>query len=255
MLTEYMLDHIRRKAGDYLDQEDIKEENRLVSEGKLKQEEAIYNNQYVDTIPVEDYIIQQEVPAHLLQKQGQLYGSQIRILGISDITPGTEFDVNGEKMSDEKLVNEYKELHAQNIRESFEDLMAELGLDKLVKDGKLVYETIDELPTDERNQVYKNLEFLLQKELSKDAKYGLDMYRACTLQYDRDGNVIDFTVPLMDPIQSRRIQELINSIIKKTINKQRITGGPVVQTTAYDRDLHIRFKDKEGNILQTLEEY
>ena len=254
MLTEYMLDHVRRKAGDYLDQEDINEEERLVSEGKLKREEALYNNQYVDTIPVEDYIIQQEVPAHLLEHQ-QLYGSQIRILGISDITPGTEFDVNGEKMSDEELVNEYKELHAQNIRESFEDLMAELGLDKLVKDGKLVYETIDELPTDERNQVYKNLEFLLQKELSKDAKYGLDMRRACSLQYDDNGNVRDFAVPLMDPIQSRRIQELINSIIKKSINKQRITGGPVVQTTAYDNNLHIRFKDKDENLLKTHEEY
>ena len=54
---------------------------------------------------------------------------------------------------------------------------------------------------------------ILQKELSKDAKYGLDMRRACSLQYDRDGNVIDFAVPLMDPVQSRRIQELINSII------------------------------------------
>lgn len=253
-LTEYMLDHVRRKAGDYLDQEDLNEEERLISEGKLKREEAIYNNQYVDTIPVEDYIIQQEVPAHLLEHQ-QLYGSQIRILGISDITPGTEFDVNGEKMSDEELVNEYKELHAQNIRESFEDLMAELGLDKLVKDGKLVYETINELPTDERNQVYKNLEFLLQKELSKDAKYGLDMRRACSLQYDDNGNVRDFAVPLMDPIQSRRIQELINSIIKKSINKQRITGGPVVQTTAYDSNLHIRFKHKNGGLLLTREEY
>ena len=258
LLTEYMLYHVRTKRSSrqsMQDQDDFDTTERLVREGKLKREEALYNAQYVDTIPLDDYIIQQEVPAHLLQKQGQLYGSQIRILGISDITPGTEFDVNGKKMSDKELVDEYKSLHAQNIRESFEDLMEELGLDKLSKDGEVRLETIDELSTEDRNQVYKNLEFLLQKELSKDAKYGLDMRRACALQYDADGNVIDFAVPLMDPIQSRRIQELINSIIKKSINKQRITGGPVVQTTAYDRNLHIRFKDKEGNILPTLEEY
>ena len=294
-LTEYMLDHVRRKAGDYLDQEDINEEERLVSEGKLKREEALYNNQYVDTIPVEDYIIQQEVPAHLLEHQ-QLYGSQIRILGISDITPGTEFDVNDGKMSDKELVNEYKRLHAQNIRESYEDLMVELGLDKVeklrdkmsqellskddfIRENNLPYSTPQEIAdtdrkyalykvrntfdsiaslpigTPERNEFFKNLEFLLQKELSKDAKYGLDIRRACSLQYDDNGNVRDFAVPLMDPIQSRRIQELINSIIKKSINKQRITGGPVVQTTAYDRNLHIRFKDKDGNILKTHEEY
>ena len=254
MLSEYMLNHIRRKTDSPSVQENFDVEDELVRQGKLKREEAIYNNEYVDTIPVEDYIIQQEVPAHLLEHE-QLYGSQIRILGISDITPGTTFNVNGEMMSDEALVNEYKELHAQNIRESFNDLMEELGLDKLNKNGEISFETIDQLSSDERNQVYKNLEFLLQKELSKDAKYGLDMRRACALQYDADGNVIDFNVPLMDPIQSKRIQMLINSIIKKSINKQRITGGPVVQTTAYDQNLHIRFKDKNGNILMTFNEY
>lgn len=48
---------------------------------------------------------------------------------------------------------------------------------------------------------------------------------------------------------------LINSIIKKKINKQRIEGGPVVQTTAYDKDLHIRFKNKNGGLLLTKDEY
>ena len=256
-LSEFLMKHVRTKG---MKGESVQEENdftaneRLVKEGKLKREETYYNSQYVDTIPVEDYIIQQEVPAHLLEHQ-QLYGSQMRILGISDITPGTEFTVGEESISAEALVQEYKDLHATNIRESFNDLMVELGLDKLNKNGEVRLETINELPSDERNQVYKNLAFLLRKELTKDAKYGLDLYRSCALQYDRDGNVIDFAVPLMDPIQSRRIQELLNSIIKKSINKQRITGGPVVQTTAYDRNLHIRFKDKKGNILPTLEEY
>ena len=271
LLKEYLLSHVRTKGHTSLsvqDQDDFDANERLVQEGKLKREETLYNSQYVDTIPVEDYIIQQEVPAHLLQAQGQLYGSQIRILGISDITPGTQFQVNGMTISDEQLVNEYKELHAQNITESFEDLMEELGLDKLKKfidnwkdtnpDGEAIVQTIADLPIGNpiRDEIYKNLASLLQKELSKDAKYGLDMYRACTLQYDTTtGNVIDFAVPLMDPIQSKRIQMLINSIIKKSINKQRITGGPVVQTTAYDSNLHIRFKHKNGGLLLTREEY
>ena len=256
-LRDYLLEHVRTVGmGSNFRQnkDDFEANERLVREGKLKREEALYNSQYVDTIPLDDYIIQQEVPAHMLEHQ-QLYGSQIRILGISDITPGTEFQVNGRTMTDSQLVDEYKALHAQNIRESFEDLMKELGLDKLSKNGKVDITTIDGLSSEDRNQVYKNLEFLLQKELSKDAKYGLDMRRACALQYDRDGNVIDFNVPLMDPIQSRRIQELINSIIKKSINKQRITGGPVVQTTAYDNNLHIRFKGKNGEILPTYDEW
>ena len=292
------------------DWNDFDENERLVSEGKLKREEVLYNSQYVDTIPLDDYIIQQEVPAHLLNKFGQLYGSQIRILGISDITPGTDFEVwnsatgSYESMPDHNkngqkgLVEEYKELHAQNIRESFDDLMKEMGIEdidaliqKWVATGRLLskeafiqkndipnstkkqqidadrtyrdyirsntFESIADLPigTPERNTFFKNMESLLQKELTKDAKYGSDTYEACTLQYDDFGNVIDFTVPLMDPTQSRRIQELINSIIKNNINKQKIAGGPVVQTTAYDKNLHIRFKDKKGNILPTLEEF
>ena len=269
LLTEYLLRHVYTKGmseDSVQDEEDFANTEMLVQEGKLKREEALYNSQYVDTIPVEDYIIQQEVPAHLLEHQ-QLYGSQIRILGVSDITPGTQFTVGSNSMTAEELINEYKELHAQNIRESFEDLMEELGLDKLQEfmdswnetapDREVIFKTIADLPKGNpvRNEIYKNLAFLLQKELSKDAKYGLDIRRACALQYDRDDNVIDYNVPLMDPIQSKRIQMLINSIIKKDINKQRITGGPVVQTTAYDKDLHIRFKDKKGNILMTFDEW
>lgn len=259
-LTEYMLSKIRRTTDDESTQEQFDAEERLVKQGKLKREEVLYNSQYVDTIPVDDYIIQQEVPAHLLEHE-QLYGSQIRILGISDITPNTEFDVNGQKMSDKELVQEYKELHAKNIQESYDDLMKELGLDGIEevtgKDGDADFQSIIDLPVDnpKRIEVLQNLAFLLQKELSKDAKYGLDTRRACSLRYDSDGNPVNFNVPLMDPIQSKRIQMLLNSIIKKSINKQKINGGPVVQTTAYDQNLHIRFKDKNGNILKTFDEY
>lgn len=270
LLTEYLHYHVRTKKSSRQSaqsQDDYDANERLVQEGKLKKEETLYNSQYVDTIPIEDYIIQQEVPAHLLDHE-QLYGSQIRILGISDISDDEDLriDVNGESLTKQQLVNEYKELHAQNIRESYEDLKKELGFDKLedyiqeqrssgVPEEDIV-DTIAKLPIGNpiRETIYRNLAALLQKELSRDAKYGLDVRRACSLKIE-NGHVVDFNVPLMDPIQSKRIQMLINSIIKKTINKQKITGGPVVQTTAYDKNLHIRFKDKHGGLLLTEEEY
>lgn len=260
-LTEYMLAHIRTKKmpgtrvqtdAEYAIQE------AMVNDGSMYKEEALYNSVYVDTIPVEDYIEQQEVPADLLSENGHQYGSQIRILGISDITPGTEFDIlddEGNKMTADKLIAEYKSLHAQNIRESFNDLMEELGLSDIAKNGEVDLNNIDRLPQSTRNKVYRRLEEILQKELSRDAKYGFDMRRACSLEEDENGNVKGFIVPLFDPIQSNRIQMLLNSIIKKTINKQKINGGPIVQATAYDNDLHIKFKDKNGNILKTYSEY
>ena len=207
-----------------------------------------YNEAYVDTIPVENYIIQQEVPAHLIGHE-QLYGSQSRILGISDITPGTEFEVKGEKLSDKELVDEYKELHAANIRDSFDALMEELGLDKDYADP-------DHPTVAEKNARREKLESILQKEILKDSKYGYDIARACTLEVvDPTTGEKDFIVPLMDPIQSTRIQMLINSIIKNNINKQKIKGGPVVQSTVYDKDLHIIFKDKNGKPLKTRDEF
>ena len=301
-LIEYLFKHVRTytMSGDKVQsQQDFEGAETLVRAGIYRREEALYNFNYVDTIPLDDYIIQQNVPIHRFEDQ-QLYGSQIRILGISDITPSTPgnptmFDVNGEKMTGEDLVKEYKDLHAKNIYAAYDELFEELGLDKIekarqelipqtfeefVKDkGYLTdtreqrraahiayneyrirssFDNVSKIPSKERNTLYKNLEFLLQKELAKDAKYDFDTKRACTLQYDDNGDVIDFTVPLMDPIQSKRIQMLINSIIKKKINKQKINGGSVVQTTAFDKNLHIRFKKKGGKygeLLDTRDEY
>lgn len=262
LLTDYLLEKVSRNS---LNEEQRKYEDGLVQNGTLTHNETLYNTVYVDTVPVENYIIQQEVPAHFLEHE-QLYGSQSRILGISDITPGTKFDVKGESVEAEDLIKEFKELHAENIHASYIELLHELGIDNDIdindlfdaQTGTIKKEfqsALDSPRTAERNKRYEKLASLLQTEIFKDAKYGIDMLRACTLQYDTSGNVIDFTVPLMDPIQSNRIQMLINSIIKKRINKQEINGGPVVQTTAYDKDLHIRFKDKDGNILKTFTEY
>lgn len=275
-LTQFLYNSVQRPDPDSVS--DPQERKRLLDEDdyvryeddydyynsfkKLKEEEVLYNTKYVDTIAVEDYIIQQEVPIHDFE-EGALFGSQIRILGISDITPGTMFKVNNaltgkkdESMVAEDLIKEYKELHAENIKASFNSVMHELGFDLLKSvDSRhnISFTNLMDLPVDnpERIKVLQNLEYLLQKELSKDDKYGPDTRMACSLNSDKS----DFMVPLMDPIQSKRIQMLLNSIIKKTINKQKITGGSAVQVTAYDRDLHIRFQDSDGKELLTLQEF
>lgn len=181
-----------------------------------------YNEQYVHTFSFDDYGIQQEVPNHL-QDHEQLMGSQVRILSISDITPGTIFDVYGKgKVKSEDLINEYNELIAKNIKESFNQLSRDLKLKGTRK---------------ERNEA---LSALLKDSILKDQRYGDDLLRACSL--DENG---EFVIPLNDPIQSIRIQQLLNSVIKSRINKQKVKGGPVVQATSFglSEDLHIRFKD------------
>ena len=184
-----------------------------------------YNDQVVHTISFEDYGIQQEVPAHFSDHE-QLMGSQIRILSVSDITPNTSFNVNGETLTDKELVNEYQSLIAENIRESFDLLIKEFNLKGTRK---------------EKNRALSDL---LIKTILKDQRYGSDLLRACSL--DANG---EFNIPPSDPIHSNRIQQLLNSIIKNRINKQKISGGPVVQASSFGlaEDLKIVYNE-DGTI-------
>lgn len=195
-----------------------------------------YNDQFVHTIPFEDYGIQQEVPAHLVDHM-QAMGSQVRILSISDISEGARFQVHNQKgtWDREHLIGRYQELHAQNIIESFEELARDLNLKD--KNGKLITN---------RKLRNKALSEIMIDAIKKDQRYGADLMRACSL--DKNG---EFIVPPNDPIQSQRIQQLINSIIKSRINKQKVQGGPVVQASVFGMsdDLHIVFKDKNGKLL------
>lgn len=193
-----------------------------------------YNDEYVHEFSYDDYLLQQEVPDHLRDHE-QPMGSQIRILSISDINPNAQFTASGKPISGSQLVQEYQSLIAENINASF---------DQLVKDFN-----IDSTDRFKRN---KAIEKLLTETILKDQRYGDDLLRACTLNDQGE-----FTIPLCDPIQSIRIQQLINSIIKSRINKQYVKGGPVVQTSVYGMsdDLHIRFRDKKGNLLMTFSEF
>ena len=192
-----------------------------------------YNDQYVHTISFEDYGIQQEVPAHLVDHQ-QLMGSQMRILSISDITPNTDFEVDGEIIKDSELKEEYQQLIAENIRESYNYLIKEFKLKGT------------------RKQKNEALSRLLTKTILEDQRYGSDLLRACSL--DKNG---EFIVPPNDPVQSIRIQQLLNSIIKNRINKQKISGGPVVQASAFglSEDLHIVFNEKDPGKVKYFECY
>ena len=162
--------------------------------------QKIYNEQYVHEIPFEDYGIQQEVPEHLVDAY-QLFGSQIRKLILADITPGTIFQVgqDGESMTKEQLIDQYQELIAANVEESFNKLVEDLKLDNA--DIKVKNKAISKL---------------LAEEIRTNSRYGPDLLIACSLNEEGD-----FVIPLADPSQSYRIQQLMNSIIKSRITKQK----------------------------------
>ena len=199
-----------------------------------------YSQTYVHELPFEDYCLQQEVPEHFKNHE-QVHGSQLRYIVVSELATkdsfgnDTTYEVEGRKVSADEFKAEYEQTVADNIEDSISELESALGLNSIsAKDRNIA------------------LSKILQREILSSPRYGVDLLQACSV--DENGR---FRIPLGDPIQSKRVEQLINSIIKNRVNKQEIAGGPVVQVTNFgtSRELNIRFKDKNGGLLMTRAEY
>jgi hypothetical protein len=177
------------------------------------------DNQVFKTISYEDYKIQQPIPEHL-QDTSQLFGTQLRKLIISDIAEDAVFKVRGKDFSKKELLSLYNNSIIENTIEAFD------GIKEEFKDTK-------------------SLQAIIENELINNSRYSKDLLNAC--QLDNNGN---FVLPLFDPSQSDRIQQLLNSIWKSRITKQKIKGGKAVQMSSYgfSDDLHLKFKDVDGKV-------
>ena len=198
-----------------------------------------YNADRVHETSFEDYCLQQEVPPHFLDHE-QIHGSQVRYIVLGDLETSdylgnaVTYNVEGRQLTADEFKAEYEQTIAENIKESIEELARELNV------------------TGDRRSRNLALSQILQKEIASSPRYGVDLMLACSL--DENG---EFRLPLGDPTQAKRIEQLINSIIKNRVNKQTITGGPVVQVSNFgtSRQLNIRFKDKNGELLKTRDNF
>lgn len=228
--------------------------NQIFKEETDATGERIYKNYNTNTFvhetSFEDYCLQQEVPEHF-KEHSQAHGSQIRMITPSDLDLFT-IDENGQqvdnfyewtepdgtvkRMKADEFRKEYEQTIADNIEESIDNLSAELHLNS--EDKR------------ERNIA---LSKILQREVLSSPRYGIDLVQACSI----DKETGEFRIPKGDPIQAKRIEQLINSVIKNRVNKQKIAGGPIVQVSNFgtSKQLHIRFNDKQGNLIPLEEEY
>ena len=235
--------------------------NQIFKEEYNQKGERVYQNYNTDTFvhetSYEDYCLQQEVPEHF-KEHSQAHGSQIRMITPSDLDffttdengnqvdnyyEWTEPDPNNpgktiqRKVKADEFRREYEQTIADNVKESIETLAKELCL-----------------TGEKRSRKEQNIALakILQREILSSPRYGIDLIQACSI----DKETGEFRIPKGDPIQAKRIEQLINSIIKNRINKQKIAGGPIVQVSNFgtSKQLHIRFKDKKTNGLLPLEE-
>lgn len=227
-----------------------------------KQGTTDYNtDSYVQEAPFEDYCIQQEIPEHF-KNHSQAHGSQTRMIVPSDLDYYYDSTRDDEHLNDEDNIVKYEwtddshkkhSLNADEFRNHYESTIAENildSLDKLAKEFHLT-DSNDKEVTDKKERNIA-LSQILIKEIDSSPRYSIDLRWACSLNDEGE-----FNIPLGDPIQCKRIEQLINSIIKNRVNKQEIAGGPIVQVSNYgtSRQLHIRFNDKKGNLMPTEEEF
>lgn len=176
------------------------------------------NPNVVHKVSYEDYGIQTATPEHAIDAV-QLVGTQIRKLITADISDDTTITVDGRSMTKKEWLDLYNAINTENILQAFADV------DEIFKDSKEV-------------------EKILLEEIRGNQRYGMDMMRACTL--DENNN---FNIPLSDPVQSQKVQTLLNSVIKSRITKQKIRGGALIQVSDYGLtdELHVVFEGEGAN--------
>lgn len=176
------------------------------------------NPNVVHKVSYEDYGIQTATPEHAIDAV-QLVGTQIRKLITADISDDTTITVDGRSMTKKEWLDLYNAINTENILQAFADV------DEIFKDSKEV-------------------EKILLEEIRGNQRYGMDMMRACTL--DENNN---FNIPLSDPVQSQKVQTLLNSVIKSRITKQKIRGGALIQVSNYGLTdkLHAVFEGEGAN--------
>lgn len=228
--------------------------NQMYQRGEDGLRSRQYNTRtFVHETSYDSYCLQQEVPAHF-DNHHQVQGSQERMIIPSDLD--VYKDPNGNREDEANKVyyewndpdGTHRKEDAQTFRREYERTISdniEMSLDELVREFKL-----DTADTRVRNIA---LSEILQKEILDNPRYGIELFQACSV----DKKTGEFRIPKGDPVQAKRIEQLINSIIKTKVNKQEIAGGPIVQVSNFgtSTQLRIRFNARSGGILKSEEEF
>lgn len=178
------------------------------------------NTEVVHEYNWDDYGIQVATPEHNIDTT-QLVGTQIRRLIGTDMNADAKFRIGNKELTRDQWKDYFNAVNTANIREAFEKL------DKKFRDPKKISD-------------------LLISEIKSNSRYSNDLIEAVTL--DENGQ---FNIPIFDLSQSQKTQELLNSIVKSRIVKQKINGGSLIQATAWalnekDRPQIMWGKDKNG---------
>lgn len=152
------------------------------------------------TLPNSNWRIPQVVPVKQ-QKEANM-GSQLRKLIFSNILSGTNFNVNGHTVSGDQI---------KSIGQALLNRMLELSYDK-------VYKTLDSK---------QKLADLIKEQIGE--RDLTEMYEETTMLDDKG----EFMMPVSFPLISRKVENILNSFIRKRITRQKMPGLQAVQVSSF----------------------
>jgi len=191
-------------------------------EGKIRAE-------VLHEIPYEDYSVQQPTPEHMFDTDA-VFGSQLRNLAPADMEDSFTM----------KLPGSDKVLNKKQILDLYRSLINENLLDGY-KEARGVFSNIHELQ--------KRLKAIIRG----NPKYGNDMIEA--IQIIKITNPVTgkeeevFNLPLENISTTEKLQEIVTSIFKNSITKQRINGGSAILASdiGLTHELHINYNE-DGSV-------
>lgn len=180
------------------------------------------NSTIVHELPMDGYMIAQPTPHHLFDTTS-IFGSQFRNLSVSDMPDDIEIKVQGKIIKGrENVLKFYSELINEDLYEDFDNLRKTFGsIEKLQK--------------------------VLKEVINGNPKYGADMLNAIELIDTPNGK--QFNLPINNITTSEKLQEIVTSLFKNRITKQKFKGAAciLVSNIGYTNDLKV-IKGKNGEV-------
>lgn len=191
-----------------------------------------FNNLVVHEVPYSDYMVQQPNPEHLIDSNS-VYGSQYRNIIVSNLPEGFTIKLGNHEFSKQEIIEIYDTLIIDNLLEG--------------------YDSITDIFSSK-----ENLNKFLLDSIKGNPKYGKDMIDALTMidvKTESGETVKDTMLPIESLNINNKIQELVNSIFKNRVTKQKINGGSAVLTTDYGLKERLQVVRKEDGSIDYAEVY
>lgn len=167
----------------------------------------------------DDYMYQMDTPEHFRDTL-QLFGSQIRKHIITNLDEDAEFYIEDMKFTGKNIASLFDDILAWNYDKNYKKVIDKIG-------------TIDGLARELQGGVMQR-------------KFAENTTEAVQLMNYKGEKV--FKLPLYFPLQSNRIFQMISSIFRNNIIRNKVSGGALYQVSSYGFDNSLKVHMKDGHI-------